>query len=719
MEELEGRLIDYLSLQIGNVTIDEIAKELDLEVDNPIINTVIHNLEAKGQIFRNKKNQILLWHNGLGRIFGSIRITSRGAGILREDDGKITFIHRDFLNGALPGDKVIIKDLKMVKGRQEGKVERIVERKKNEVLCEVTNYAGRKTLKPLSDNKELKVKVNNEDLKRYVDGDRILVQIGLEKENDVYLGEIIKKICHKDDPNNDLMTIAAIHGFEFDFPFEVKEEVKSIPSDISNEDLSDRVDLRDKMIFTIDGEDTKDIDDAISLEILPNGNYKLGVHIADVSHYVKPGTHLFEEALKRGTSVYMLDTVIPMLPRELSNGICSLNPEEDRLAKSCEMEIDKHGNILNSKIFDSVIRSRKKMSYTAVNEILEKGNVPEGYEEYVDVLKEMNYLSRQMNSKRLAKGSIEFDRPEMKIKTDYKGRVSEILTLWQRSGEQLIENFMLAANESVAKSVPKNGLPFIYRVHDLPNRVKLSRIIETILHANKQIEKPSGDLNNSRTIQNFLYSIKDTRAYPAYSNMILRGLSKAEYSENNIGHFGLAMRDYTHFTSPIRRFPDLLVHHLINLYQKGNVKGIDLKELKQKIGEMAFLSSESEREAQHAEFDANDMKCAEYMANYVGDEFEGIITEITPRGMRLTLDNLVEGVINMGDIEPKAFYQFDRSRNCLVGPECEYHLGDRVDARVKSSTKEHKRINFTVLGHTKYKKTEENEKTKVLTPRQN
>ncbi len=712
MEELENKLIELLSKSKKNMSQEEIADYLGCEVNDPIIAKTIHDLETQGRIFRNKKNQFLIWHNGLNRIFGNIRITKRGAGILREDDGTVTFIHRDFLNGALPGDKVIVKDLKMVKGRQEGKIEKIVERNKNNVLCEVVNYAGRKVLKPLCDNKELKLKVNREDLKQYVEGDRILIEIGLAKEEDVYLGKIVKKVCHKDDPNTDLITIAAMHGFDIEFPAEVREEVKDIPTNIEEEDLSNRVDLRDKVIFTIDGEDTKDIDDAISLEILPNGNYKLGVHIADVSHYVKPGTALFDEALKRGTSVYMLDSVIPMLPRELSNGICSLNPNEDRLAKTCEMEIDKSGRILKSQVFDSVIRSRKKMSYTKVNEILEDGNIPEGYEEYADILKEMDDIAKKMYRKRITKGAIEFDKPEMKIKTDYKGRPTDILAIRQRSGEQLIESFMLAANESVATKISRRKLPFIYRVHDMPDRMKLSRIIETICHTNNKIVRPRGEISNSRTIQKFLNSLRDLRQYPAFSDMILRGMSKAEYSEENIGHYGLAMKNYTHFTSPIRRFPDLLVHHLINLYQKGNIKDIDLSELQEKIGEIAYLSSESEREAQKAEYDANDMKSAEYMTRYIGEEFEGTITDINPHGMRITLDNLVEGVVNMSDIEPRSYYIFDKSRHCLMCPEGEYHLGDRVDTVVKAATKEYKRVNFSVLGHTKFKKNGEKVKTK-------
>ena len=361
MEVLQEQLLNYLSEEKRNINIEELIESFKPNYETDDILTAIVLLEKQGKIFRNKKNQFQVWHNGIGRIYGTIHITSKGAGILKDEEGNITFIHKDFLNGAINGDKAIVREIKMVKDRQEGKVEKIIDRSQHNIVCEVTSFAGCRVLKPLNENEDLKIKVEQQELKKYFEGDLLLLNIDIERQDEAFIGNIIKRLCHKDDPKSDVITIAATHGFDFDFPDEVKEEVKNIPQDITCEDISDRVDLRDKMIFTIDGEDTKDIDDAISIERLPNGNYKLGVHIADVSHYVKPGTAIFKEALKRGTSVYMLNTVIPMLPRELSNGICSLNPNEDRLAKSCEMEIDKNGNIISSKIFDSVICSRKKM----------------------------------------------------------------------------------------------------------------------------------------------------------------------------------------------------------------------------------------------------------------------------------------------------------------------------------------------------------------------
>ena len=728
MEKLEKQLIEYLKIKVKNMSLEEIYQDLGTEYDKDDILTTIVHLEKKGKIFRNKKNEFQAWHNGLGRIFGTIKLTSKGAGLLKEENGNITFIHRDFLNGCLNGDKVIVKDLKMVKPRgkekerQEGKVERIVERVQSRILCELINNNGVKSIKPLTENEDLKVRINKDDIKKYVDGDLLLVDLELERKDEYFPGTILKRVCHKDDPNSELITIAATHGFDYEFPDEVKEEVKNIPKDIKNEDLSNRVDLRNKLIFTIDGEDTKDIDDAISLEILPNGNYKLGVHIADVSHYVKPGTAIFREALKRGTSLYMLSSVIPMLPRELSNGICSLNPNEERLAKSCEMEIDPSGNIISSKIFDSVIKSNKKMSYTAVNKIIESNEIPEGYEDYAELLKEMNNLSKRMSAKRKNAGAVEFDKPEMKIITDIKGRIKEIKVLKQRSAELLIENFMLAANETVATTVAKRKLPFIYRVHDLPNKDKLSEIADNICSNNNEIKKPSAPFSSSKVIQRFLSILSKYQEYPAYSNMILRCMSKAEYSNNNIGHFGLAMQNYTHFTSPIRRFPDLIVHHLLSLYDNKDLSDINMRELNETIGEIAFQSSERERAAQRAEYDANDMKTAEFMADHIGEEYNGTIVDITDKGMSIILDNLIEGFVANRDIEPKGLYKLYKSKRMLISEQESYKLGDKVSVKVKSANKKTKKINFIALGHEKTKNEQEikeKAKTKTLSSRQN
>lgn len=707
MEVLE-ELLEYLKHEKRNVTIQELWELFDAKYSRDEILTAIVNLEKTGKIFRNKKNEFQIWHKGIGRIYGTIHITSKGAGILKDEEDNCIFIHRDFLNGALNGDKAVVKELKTCKERREGKVEKIIDRSQHNVVCEVTTFNGIKRLKPLIENEDLKIKVNQQELKQYLDGELLLLNIDTEREEEYFIGQIIKKLCHKDDPKSDIITIAATHGFDFEFPEAVKEEVKKIPQNIENEDISDRVDLREKVIFTIDGEDTKDIDDAISIELLPNGNYKLGVHIADVTYYVKPNSAIFKEALKRGTSVYMLNTVIPMLPRELSNGICSLNPDVDRLAKTCEMEIDKNGNIINSKIFDSVIRSKKKMSYTAINKILEEGTIPEGYKDFEGTLLMMFELSQKMEEQKKVRGAVDFDKSEIKIMTDYKGRAYDVKVLTQKSGEKLIENFMLAANESVSTSISKRMLPCIYRVHDYPAEFRIEKIMETICLNEEDITKPNCNLSSSKVIQRFLDSIKCKDGYTAYANLMLRGMSKAIYSSSNIGHHGLALKYYSHFTSPIRRFPDLLLHTLINLYKTDEYKEMNLQELQKEIELMASQSSEREREAQRAEFDANDMKGAELLADKIGEEFQGIITDITEKGMTICLDNLIEGHVNIADIEPKQFFKFYRNRKMLASENEMYCLGDRINLILKTANKKQRRINFIATGNTKIRSKEEN-----------
>lgn len=718
MDTLEKIILQTLKKKGKKQPQDELVKEVLLRYDNYTLKEILNvlkRLEGEGKVFKNDRGDVMLWGNGLNRIYGTLSITKKGAGIVEEADGKITFIHKDNLNGAISGDKVIVKNIKTVRGRNEGKIEKAVDRPFSRVLCEVVNVLGKNKLVPMIENTELNITVNPEDIKNLIDGDRVFVDISLEnKINGKYNGKILNKVCHRNDPNSDITSVAASFGFYNEFPDEVKAEVKNIPKDISGEDISNRVDYRDKMIFTIDGEDTKDIDDAISLEILPNGNYKLGVHIADVSHYVKPGTALFNEALKRGTSLYMLQSVIPMLPRELSNGICSLNPDEDRLAKTCEMEIDENGNIISSKIFDSVIRSRKKMSYNAVNEILEENIIPEGYEDYVDILREMEFLSQQMTKKCNDRGAIDFAKTEVKTKTDYKGRVVDVKAAIQRTGEQLIENFMLSANESVATTVFNMELPFIYRTHEAPEVGNLSALIDKIYDIAEDMDnRPTKGATSSKVIQGVLSSIKDRKEYQAFSKLLLRAMKEARYTPDNIGHYGLALKNYTHFTSPIRRFPDLLVHTLLNMYLKEDVNKLDLSKIKGQISSAAVHSSTRERMAQKAEIIATNMKVAEYMANFIGDEFEGTIINVDGGHMTVMLDNAIEGEIAKRDIVSKSSYKYDSKRKVLESENDQFGLGDRVSLMLKSASKGDRKINFFLTGHVKEKQIME-EKVKTI-----
>ena len=454
---------------------------------------------------------------------------------------------------------------------------------------------------------------------------------------------------------------------------------------------------RKEEIFTIDGDDTKDIDDAISVEKLPNGNYKLGVHIADVSYYVREGSPLDNEAMERGTSVYLVDRVIPMLPHELSNGICSLNPNEDRLAISCVMEFNKSGKQISYEIFESVIRSNIQMTYKKVNSILEKNEVPEGYEPYVDTLKTMSELATILRKEKIRRGYIDFGVDEAKILVDEKCVPTDIVLRDRGVGENLIEDFMIAANECVASHIYFMNLPFIYRVHEYPQEEKIRSFLGFIsglgYHVNGNIKdfKPT-------TMQNILEQLKDKPEYKILSTLLLRSMQKAVYRPENLGHYGLASSCYTHFTSPIRRYPDTTVHRLLRTYLFDNK--IDMRTIRkweEKLVYIAEHSSERERASVDCEREVEDMKMAEYMEKHIGEEYEGMISSITGFGMFVELDNLIEGLVPIKDM--KDFFHFDEEHLCLVGERShvKYTIGERVIVKVVRASKEDKTIDFEII----------------------
>lgn len=396
-------------------------------------------------------------------------------------------------------------------------------------------------------------------------GHKVLVRL-LNRQDNGYNAEVLTIIGHKNDPGIDILSIVYKYGIEVEFNDEVKNELNAIPDSVSEEETKNRVDLRNEIIFTIDGDDTKDIDDAISIEKLENGNYKLGVHIADVSYYVKEKTALYETAMERGTSVYLADRVIPMLPHKLSNGICSLNPNVDRLAISCIMEIDNNGKLISHDIFESVIKSRIQMTYKKVNKVLEENIIPEGYEEFADKLRLMQELADILRKMKIKRGYIDFDIDESKIIVDDTGKAIDVTLRNRGTGEKLIEDFMIMANETVAEHIAAyEFLPFIYRIHGEPSEEKITQFISYVSACGYKLTGKFKDIKPS-DMQNILSQLKDTKEFSIFSDLLLRCMQKAVYDTNNIGHFGLGSRCYTHFTSPIRRFPDTTVHRLLRKY---------------------------------------------------------------------------------------------------------------------------------------------------------
>ena len=485
--------------------------------------------------------------------------------------------------------------------------------------------------------------------------------------------------------------------------------MKNIPEEVLESDKKNRRDLTNQVIFTIDGDDTKDIDDAISIKRLENGNYELGVHIADVSYYVKEGSALDVNAMDRGTSVYLVDRVIPMIPHQLSNGICSLNEGVERLAVSCVMEIDDHGKLVDYEIFPSIIKSRKKMTYKCVNSILENDIVPEGYEPFVNDLKTMYELSRIVRKSKLNRGYLDFDVDEPKIIVDEKCHPIEIKIRNRGVGENLIEDFMILANECVATHIFYMELPFIYRVHEIPKEEKIRDFLSYIgtlgyvYHGNMKETNP-------KMVQGLLEFLKDKKEYKILSSLLLRSMQKAVYKAENLGHYGLASKCYTHFTSPIRRYPDTTVHRLLHTYLFNNdLSSETIRHWEQKLPVIAEIASARERASVDCEREVDDMKMAEYMEDHIGEKFEGMISGVTNFGVFIQLDNLVEGLCRLQDMND--FYHYDEKTMSITGEKSKmkYTLGDRVLIKVIRASKEEQTIDFEII-----KKVVENEDVEVI-----
>ncbi len=705
---MEEKILDIINKHNKAMTYDEILEKLTDE-EIPLLPSTLSKLIKDLKIRFTNKGKYAKFDDKSQKI-GVFAANKRGFGfVIVDGEDKDYHVSYENVNGAIDGDEVVIKVID--ESKHEAAVVRVNKRNLNNLLVGELYTKDDKNFLKLDDDKlNIIVEISSDDLEGAVPGHKIVVKIEnkITKSN-YYQGKVIRILGHKDDPGVDILSIAARYQINDVFPDEVIEELKSIPDEVSKEELVSRKDLTGEVIFTIDGDDTKDIDDAISIKKLDNGNYLLGVHIADVSHYVKDGTALGDEAYLRGTSSYLANTVIPMLPHQLSNGICSLNPDVIRLTISCIMEIDDKGNLVDSEIFESYIKSRKQMTYKNVNKILNENIVPNGYDEFVSDLKLMEELSKIIRKNKIEKGYLDFDVPEPKIITDKNGKAIDIQRRVQDTGENLIEDFMIMANETVASTISYMDLPFIYRVHGLPDEEKIRNFLHFInilgykIHAN---------LNNitPKTIQNILKQLKDKKEYNILSSMLLRSMQKAIYDNVNIGHFGLASKFYTHFTSPIRRFPDLTVHRLLRAYLfNHNIDNQTIDYYNSVLPDIAKHSSEREMAATQCERDVDDMKMAEYMESHVGEVYKGVISTVTNFGVYVELDNLVEGMIKIDELDDD-YYFYDESTFSLVGKRSHkrYMLGQTIDIIVDSVIKDKGLINFKLYkgdksGNTKQK----------------
>lgn len=671
---------------LGLTTIDE-YKSLQNTLDEMVSDGILY--------YSDKKKKYLLLENS-HLVKGTLSLNEKGFGfIIINKDIKDVYVNEKNINGAQDGDLVLFEYLNKDKERPEGKIIKTIKRNYEPLVGEVILVDGEYFVKP--DKKGANIYIPRDNLNGAVEGHKVVVT-PLKEGNRV--GKITKIIGHKNDVGVDILSFVYEYNFSPSFPDEVIEELDDIPSYLTEEEInkelsSGRRDLRSEEIFTIDGSDTKDIDDAISLSKLDDGKYKLGVHIADVSYYVKEGTKLDDEAYFRGTSVYLVDRVLPMLPHKLSNGICSLNENEDRFAFSCEMIIDDKGDIGHYEIFKSIIRSRKKMTYEEVNKILEENTTSEDYKPFEKTLLLMNKLSKILRKKMIRRGYIEFESTEAKIKVDENCHPTHIESRVQRSGEELIENFMIAANETVASSIYYKNLPGIYRVHDKPDEKRLGEFMK-FLSLHGYVVNGKSKIDNPKDLQHILSQLEEVPEVRVLHDMAIRSQAKAVYSDINIGHFGLGSKCYSHFTSPIRRYPDLILHRLLKDYNYNYSDRI-ISERKEELPIECEHCSIREQEAQNCERDVDKMKKAEYMMDHIGEVYDGIISGVVEFGFFVELENTIEGLVKAESIKGD-YYVFDNDLMALIGKKSKkkYSFGDKVKVKVIRADKDRSEIDFEI-----------------------
>ena len=700
---MREEIIELLGKEKRALSATEICDKLNLNTAGELKKLLddLRILEEGYTVYRSNKDKYMLFENS-HLLKGRLSVNKKGFGFVivdgRDED---IYIDAKNMNGALNNDLVVVEELKGQNGKKtEGRVVKVLKKENNLIVGEYKIIDGNPHFIP--DDKKLRMEIilDNKDLDDLVDGHKIQVSIVKEMGKYKYLGEVVKIIGHKNDPGVDILSIIYDHGINDVFTDEVMEEVNALPSEVLDSDRKGRKDLTDMTIFTIDGDDTKDIDDAISIS-KKGENYILGVHIADVSYYVKEGTALYKEAYSRGTSVYLVDRVVPMLPHKLSNGICSLNPNVDRLAISCIMEITPNGKIVSHDIFESVIRSRIQMTYKKVNKILNDEETPEGYEPFKDDLKLMWELAKILRKEKLARGYLDFDVDEPKILVDENCKPYDVVLRERGKGENMIEDFMIAANETVAEHVFYMGLPFVYRVHEVPDNEKVEEFLNSISMLGYHIV---GDRNfvYPKSMKKILDQLRDKEGFEILSTLLLRCMKKAVYKPENLGHYGLASKCYTHFTSPIRRFPDTTVHNLLRKYIFNEPNDKELNRLieywEENLPALCDHASEKERDSIDCERDVESMKMAEYMEGHIGEEYDGTISSVMNFGLFVQLDNMIEGLVHISEIKGD-YYTFDETTHTLRGEKKGkmYKLGQKVRVVVTNASKENSTIDFNLV----------------------
>lgn len=729
MKQLKEQIIEFMEQkEQGRYYVNDISDGLGYNTADEFKEVVkaLASLERDRRILLTKEGRFKLLEaepSFVGKFSG----TERGFGFVDIPDfEKDIYINQRDVDTALNGDTVrveVMKDAQPWNDRAaEGKIIEIIERGTTTMIGEFHAYTDQEVhdynlygyIRPNDRKfKHLTIQIDVKGL-RPVEGQIILVELTQYSryKNEDLKGIATKIIGHRDDPGIDILSIAYKHGIEPEFPEEVLDEVEDIPTEVLPEEMEGRTDLRGRKVVTIDGEDAKDLDDAIEVEKLANNNYKLSVHIADVSHYVQAGTAINEEAFERGTSSYLIDRVIPMLPQELSNGICSLHPAADRLTMSCEMEINHQGDVVEYDIFPSVISSYRRMSYKEVNGILmdQDPTLMEEHSDLVEMFQQMEELHHILERKRTKNGAISFDSSELNFEVDSEGKPLAIHVEERGVGERLIESFMLAANETVATHYTRRDLPILYRVHEAPDEMKMQNFIEFASALGIKV-KGKKDKISPKALQEILDEVKGEPTEQVVNMLMLRSMQQARYDVQPLGHYGLATEYYSHFTAPIRRYPDLILHRLIHYYDEKGTGKRAKSYWEELLPDIAEHSSMAERRAVDAEREVEDLKMAEYMEDKVGMEFEGLIVSITNFGMFVQVEEAVEGLVHLSSMK-KDYYEFNERGMMLIGQRTgqTFRIGEKVKVELVNVDVEQYDIDFELVEGKSKKKDKNNKK---------
>ena len=702
---MKKELIEYVkSDKFESISFNGIKKYLGVSKKhmNDELKEVLNFLELEGLLYEDKDGLYKKMPSNF--LVTTIDETKKGTKYYETNNIRC-ILQKNKLNGALCYDKVIIDT-------NTNEVVKVLVRNMPNVVCEVRmTPEGFKYLYPVNTNNNLKITIGTQKMKKLIPGSRVLIEATNEIYDNMYVGKYIKTIGFINEPDIDFKTIAYNYGFNLEFPKEVLEELKKFSNEVTYEDKIGRVDLTDERVFTIDGKDCKDMDDAISIKRKEDGGYILKVHIAHVSHYVKFGSAIFEEAARRGNSVYFPDSVVAMLPERLSNELCSLNPNVERLTRTVEIELDKNAKVTSYKTYRSVIKSKLKMNYDDVFDIITGKEAKSEYKPFVNDLMILKELSEKLTKIKIERGYTSFDNEELKFVMDELGNTKEILVGKDNIAHEIIENCMLLPNELVTHLYP--GFPFGFRNHEIPSAYKMYDLIETL----KELGYPIKNLKNMKPnflIQRLLNDFKGKEEYVIISRIILTSMKLAYYGTENKGHFGLALQNgYTHYTSPIRRLNDLIIHNLLDMYEDGNLTKEKLIEIDNMIEKLLEHASRMERQAEKAEYEADKLQVINYLKQHIGEEQIAYIEKITPEYIKVMVPGLMDGIIKFDDM-PERTYMLPSGKLKGVDTGRVYKPGHKVLLTIKDATYVDKSIYYNLIDNLTLTESDSNKLTRKL-----